>query len=92
MIRLAGHRDGEVAIEISGLRPGEKLYEELLADTDRTLPTAFPRLRVARLADRVSKIDRLLDRVWHDTDLGAPSAVLLALRGAVPEYAAALSR
>jgi FlaA1/EpsC-like NDP-sugar epimerase len=39
MIRLAGHRDGEIAIEMSGLRPGEKLHEELLADADQTVKT-----------------------------------------------------
>jgi FlaA1/EpsC-like NDP-sugar epimerase len=51
LIRLAGHTEDEIGIEFSGLRPGEKLYEELLADNETTVPTAVPRLRVARLAD-----------------------------------------
>ena len=50
LIRLAGHTEEEIDIELSGLRPGEKLYEELLADNETTVPTAVPRLRVARLA------------------------------------------
>jgi FlaA1/EpsC-like NDP-sugar epimerase len=51
LIRLAGHTEEEIGIEFSGLRPGEKLYEELLADNETTVPTAVPRLRVARLAE-----------------------------------------
>ena len=49
MIRLAGRTEAEVPIVFSGLRPGEKLFEELLADADTTLPTVNPRLRRAVL-------------------------------------------
>jgi FlaA1/EpsC-like NDP-sugar epimerase len=51
LIRLAGSSEDEIRIEFSGLRAGEKLYEELLADADTTLPTAIRQLRVARLVD-----------------------------------------
>ncbi len=51
LIRLAGHSVEEIGIEFSGLRPGEKLFEELLADGDSTLPTRFERLRLATLHD-----------------------------------------
>jgi FlaA1/EpsC-like NDP-sugar epimerase len=47
MIRLSGKREDEIRIEYSGLRPGEKLYEELLADAETTLSTPHPKLRVA---------------------------------------------
>ena len=49
MIRLAGHTEAEIGIEFTGLRAGEKLYEELLADEDTTVATAVPQLRIARI-------------------------------------------
>ncbi len=51
MIRLSGKTEQEVPVVFTGLRPGEKLYEELLADDETTLPTPHPKLRVARHGD-----------------------------------------
>lgn len=47
MIKLSGFSEDEIKIEFSGLRPGEKLYEELLADDEHTLPTPHEKLRIA---------------------------------------------
>lgn len=49
MVRLAGRSEREIPIVFTGLRPGEKLFEELLADADTSVPTGIDRLRVARL-------------------------------------------
>lgn len=48
MIRNSGLEEDEIAITFTGLRPGEKLYEELLADDETTLPTSHEKLRIAQ--------------------------------------------
>lgn len=48
LIRLSGLSEDDVKIVYSGLRPGEKLYEELLADNELTLPTVHAKLRIAQ--------------------------------------------
>lgn len=52
MIRLAGFTpDEDIRIEYSGLRPGEKLYEEVLSNTENTLPTDHSRIRIAKVRE-----------------------------------------
>jgi FlaA1/EpsC-like NDP-sugar epimerase len=80
LIRLSGHRDGEIDVVFSGLRPGEKLFEELLADADRTEPSRHPRLRIARLQQPDS--DAWLQELaaWLAT-LGVDTDAALCRRG-----------
>ena len=48
MIKLAGYQPNKhIKIRITGLRPGEKLYEELLADTENTLPTYHKKIKIS---------------------------------------------
>ena len=56
MIRLSGLQIDEIKIEYVGLRPGEKLYEELLADDEQTQATPHDKLRIA--------LARPVDQVW----------------------------
>jgi FlaA1/EpsC-like NDP-sugar epimerase len=86
LIRLSGHRENEIGIRFSGLRPGEKLYEELLADADRTLPSAHPRLRIAILnqpSDMSDLLQSLTNESWSGCDANRVKDVLATI---VPEY------
>lgn len=50
MIELAGYKPGEdIKIEFTGLRPGEKLYEEVLSDEENTLPTNNKKIKIAQV-------------------------------------------
>ena len=89
LIRLSGKTEQEIPVVFTGLRPGEKLFEELLANGETTEPTPHPKLHVAKTSGEVC-VD--LDAVGRSiVELGvAPSASSLRawLQSQVPEYAA----
>lgn len=87
MIRLAGFKSTEMPIVFSGLRPGEKLYEELISRSDRAIPTRIPRLLIAQLQDVGAAPDLIdaLARVSEGT-YANDGVVRETLRKLVPEY------
>ena len=86
MIKLSGFGEDEIKIVYTGLRPGEKLYEELLADDEQTLPTPHDKLRLAmaRTADGAWLNELLTWLMANETRSDAD--VKAMLRTLVPEY------
>lgn len=88
MITLAGFRpDVDIAVEYSGLRPGEKLYEEVLSNAENTDPTSHDRIRIAKVREyeyeRASKVMRDLEELSMKVDI--PEVVKMMKR-TVPEF------
>jgi FlaA1/EpsC-like NDP-sugar epimerase len=86
LIRLSGFTEDEIKIEFTGLRPGEKLYEELLADGESTLPTPHPKLRIAK-PSKVPDDQWLADlEQWLAVPSRTEAEVKQGLKARVPEY------
>jgi FlaA1/EpsC-like NDP-sugar epimerase len=90
LIRLSGFTEEEIKIEFTGLRPGEKLYEELLADSEHTLPTPHPKLRIAQARQvDAAWLEKMLE--WARATGMSDEQVRVALQDWVPEYRPALN-
>lgn len=88
MIELAGYRPGvDINIEFTGLRPGEKLYEEVLSNAENTLPTNHDRIRIARVRQYdYTQAKDVVDHLEHlSREVDIPSTVRL-MKQTVPEF------
>lgn len=88
MIELAGYKPGiDIQIEFTGLRPGEKLYEEVLSDEENTIPTANKKIMVAKV--RKYPYGEILPAFDHFEELSRGVEVMKTvglMKELVPEY------
>jgi FlaA1/EpsC-like NDP-sugar epimerase len=88
VIRLSGFEPGvDIAIEFSGLRPGEKMYEELSLDSENATRTRHPKVWIGRSADPTwgnAKVD--VSRLLAVADSGDPDSVRELIWAVVPEF------
>jgi len=87
MIRRAGLKAGrDIELKFSGIRPGEKLYEELACDNEQTRPTAHRKIRVWQLPTaRPLEIRQMLERLINVLD-ASREEVVQALADCISEY------
>jgi FlaA1/EpsC-like NDP-sugar epimerase len=93
LIRLSGLEPGrDVQIEVTGLRPGEKLHEELMSDVEATVPTMVDKVRIVQTDEPDRKaLEARLDELAAAVELGATDDVVTALCELVPECVSPLS-
>lgn len=88
MIKLSGYKpDQDIKIEYTGLRPGEKLYEELLGERERTLPTFNPKVKIAEVSslDHKAVLEKIHTLNYTVSNLSVEKLVK-KLKEIVPEY------
>ncbi len=86
LIRLSGlEPDVDIPIVFTGLRPGEKLHEQLTSDTEETLPTRYEKIRIVK-TDAAKPFDHQLEQLWDAVVARDERAIVRKLQELVPEF------
>ena len=88
MIKLAGFTpDVDIKIEVVGLRPGEKLYEELLNDTAKTIPTHHDKIMIAQeMEEEFEELHQDIIELITGSDVFDNDAIVSQMKKIVPEF------
>ncbi len=87
LIRLCGYEPGkDIDIQYTGIRPGEKLYEEMFFHEENALPTTHPKLLRAKKAGMPEGLMRRIERLMVATDTADASELREMLVALVPDF------
>jgi FlaA1/EpsC-like NDP-sugar epimerase len=88
MIKLAGYvPEKDIKIQIVGLRPGEKLYEELLNDTSKTIPTHHEKIMIAEeIQDEFETLHADIEELIDKANYIENDEIVLKMKKIVPEF------
>ncbi len=88
MIALSGLEPGvDIDIVYTGLRPGEKLYEELLNNGENTTPTHHPKIMIARVREySYNEVKQSIDKLISMFSTQDNMQIVTAMKALVPEY------
>ena len=87
MVKLSGLEIGkDIEIKTVGFRPGEKLYEELLAKDENTLPTHHPQILKAKIREESSEVITLIDELISLFESQENVNIVSKMKQIVPEY------
>jgi FlaA1/EpsC-like NDP-sugar epimerase len=87
MIQLSGLELGkDIEIKVTGLRPGEKLYEELLASEENTIPTHNPQILIAKTKENSQEQLKAVEELIHLFDSQQNEQIVRKMKEIVPEY------
>ncbi|WP_229313251.1 polysaccharide biosynthesis protein [Larkinella terrae] len=88
MIHLSGYTVGkEIQMVYTGLRPGEKLFEELLNDNEQTLPTYHPQIMIARVnTPELNEIKAVFEELRYRLAEGDANKLVRIIKLVIPEY------
>ena len=85
MIKLSGAKD--IEIKYTGLRPGEKLYEEVLSTEETTLPSFHDKIRIAKVREYdYDNINRIISDMGKKCDILPDLDIVKMMKDIVPEY------
>ena len=91
MIALSGAQN--VEIEFTGLRDGEKLYEEVLSEQENTIQTGHPKIKVAKVREYPYELARKNEEELYQISLGFDDmAIVKKMKEIVPEYKSQVSK
>ncbi len=86
LITLSGYKPEEISIQFTGLRPGEKLYEELWSNEEKMLPTVHDKIMMAQAVAPLHELNGEIDELMGLVKNGTEEEIVRFLHRLVPNY------